>query len=62
MPPELMASWHEQTTGGVTRHVLPGDHFFLHGERTALLATVSAASAVVGRLTDPMNPTGRKDQ
>ncbi|MEU7327934.1 thioesterase II family protein [Streptomyces parvus] len=50
VPHELMASWHEQTTGGFTRHVLPGDHFFLHGERTALLDTVRAAlTAAAGR-------------
>ncbi|MET9686094.1 thioesterase II family protein [Streptomyces coeruleorubidus] len=70
VPPELVAPWHEQTTGGFTRHVLPGDHFFLHSARTALLDTVRTAlaaaagrpSAVVGRLTDPMNRPGRKDQ
>jgi hypothetical protein len=32
-----------RATGGFTRHVLPGDHFFLHSARTALLDTVRAA-------------------
>ncbi|MFE6520895.1 thioesterase II family protein [Streptomyces sp. NPDC057794] len=69
VPPELVASWHEQTTGGFTHHILPGDHFFLHSARTALLNTVRTAltvttgrpSEVAGRLIHPMNRPGRKD-
>ncbi|MEU4086739.1 thioesterase II family protein [Streptomyces aureus] len=50
VPADQVAAWHEQTTGGFTSHVLPGDHFFLHSARTALLDTVRAAlTATVGR-------------
>ncbi|WP_158806275.1 MULTISPECIES: thioesterase II family protein [Streptomyces] len=42
VPPDQVAPWHEQTTGGFTRHVLPGDHFFVHSARTALVDTVRA--------------------
>ncbi|MGE7437605.1 thioesterase II family protein, partial [Kitasatospora sp. NPDC001175] len=49
VPPDQVAFWHEQTTGGFAHHVLPGDHFFLHSERTALLDTLRAALMAAGR-------------
>ncbi|MER6071755.1 alpha/beta fold hydrolase [Streptomyces sp. NPDC001817] len=70
VPPDQVAPWHEQTTGGFAHHVLPGDHFFLHSARTALLDTVRAAlTAVTGQppqgeedLAGPRHRPERKEQ
>jgi medium-chain acyl-[acyl-carrier-protein] hydrolase len=40
--PEEAAAWRAQTSAGFDLRVLPGDHFFLHRCRDALLATVAA--------------------
>jgi len=40
--PEETAAWEAQTRAGFTLQVLPGDHFFLHDQRDALLTTVAA--------------------
>ncbi|MFF9405984.1 thioesterase II family protein [Streptomyces anandii] len=70
VPPDQVAPWHEQTTGGFTQHVLPGDHFFLHSARTALLDTVRAAltaaagrpSQIARRAINPIDRPERKEQ
>jgi surfactin synthase thioesterase subunit len=70
VPPGQVAPWHEQTTSGFAQHVLPGDHFFLHSERTALLDTVRGAlTAATGRppqaaerAIDPIDRPERKEQ
>jgi medium-chain acyl-[acyl-carrier-protein] hydrolase len=35
--PEDLDGWHLHTTRRFTRHLLPGDHFFLHSSQTLLL-------------------------
>jgi len=45
VPPARMDPWREQTSGGFLKQVLPGDHFFLHSSRSALLDAVHAALA-----------------
>ncbi|MFF7243015.1 thioesterase II family protein [Embleya sp. NPDC008237] len=40
--PDTAAGWGEQTAARFALHVLPGDHFFLHSARRALLATLVA--------------------
>lgn len=37
-----LAGWREQTSKGFTLRVLPGDHFFLHGQRAAVLQSICA--------------------
>ncbi|MGH2481672.1 MAG: thioesterase II family protein [Ktedonobacteraceae bacterium] len=39
-----LSAWQAQTTGTFAFHLLPGDHFYLHGERLALLDIISAGS------------------
>ncbi|URM90689.1 alpha/beta fold hydrolase [Streptomyces sp. MRC013] len=70
VPADRVDPWHEQTTGGFTRRLLPGDHFFLHSARTALLDSVRAAltatagrpSGAAGRPTDLLDRPERKGQ
>ncbi|MGP3750117.1 thioesterase II family protein [Streptomyces sp. IBSNAI001] len=70
VPADQVDPWHEQTTGGFTRHLLPGDHFFLHSARTALLDSVHAAltaaarrpTGAAGRPTDLSDQPERKGQ
>jgi medium-chain acyl-[acyl-carrier-protein] hydrolase len=38
---EDLAAWREQTSAGFSVRMLPGDHFFLNTERTALLQTIA---------------------
>jgi medium-chain acyl-[acyl-carrier-protein] hydrolase len=40
--PEQLAAWRVQTRAACPVTLLPGDHFFLHAERPALLATIAA--------------------
>jgi medium-chain acyl-[acyl-carrier-protein] hydrolase len=40
--PDGVAAWRETTRGPVEIRMFPGDHFFLHGQRAALLDTVAA--------------------
>jgi medium-chain acyl-[acyl-carrier-protein] hydrolase len=40
--PELLAAWQAQTTAAFTKHLLPGDHFFLHSEQSCLLRLLAA--------------------
>jgi len=35
--------WHRQTTNGFAKHVLPGNHFFIHSHQRELIALVGAA-------------------
>jgi medium-chain acyl-[acyl-carrier-protein] hydrolase len=42
-PPEGLDAWREQTRAGFDLHVLPGGHFFLHGEQDRLLGVVRDA-------------------
>lgn len=44
--PDRMRAWRRETTAGFTHHVLPGDHFFIHGE----------ASRVVDIVADGLTP------
>ena len=39
--PAGVEAWRETTRGPVEIRMFPGDHFFLHGERRALLDTVA---------------------
>jgi medium-chain acyl-[acyl-carrier-protein] hydrolase len=39
--PEMMQPWALQTIGGFTLHALPGNHFFIHGQRQAVCAMMS---------------------
>ena len=43
--PDQMREWARQTTGKFSFQILPGDHFFLQTERTALLKSIAAALA-----------------
>ncbi|MDG9710516.1 thioesterase II family protein [Streptomyces sp. DH10] len=68
--PDQVAPWLQQTTGGFTRHLLPGDHFFLNSARDTLLDTVRAAlraaagqpSTAAEHPIDPMDRPERKEQ
>lgn len=40
--PEAMAAWRAQTRASFALRVLPGDHFFLIGQREALLEGIAA--------------------
>lgn len=45
VPPEQLACWAEHTRGRFEQVMLPGDHFFMHGQQAALLARISQALA-----------------
>ncbi|MGS0741622.1 thioesterase II family protein [Glaciimonas sp. GG7] len=38
-----MQGWHDKTSASFTLHTLPGDHFFLHPQRTRLLEIITTA-------------------
>jgi medium-chain acyl-[acyl-carrier-protein] hydrolase len=42
-PPDQIEAWRVQTRSDFTRRMFPGDHFFLDGDRAALLCLVSQA-------------------
>jgi medium-chain acyl-[acyl-carrier-protein] hydrolase len=50
MPAEQLAAWREQTRGAFRLHLFPGDHFFIHSARTALLETLSQELAQLLRM------------
>jgi medium-chain acyl-[acyl-carrier-protein] hydrolase len=45
VPVHHVAAWTAQTSVAFAMHMLPGDHFFLRGQRDALLATIAGALA-----------------
>ncbi|SMC73777.1 thioesterase II family protein [Kibdelosporangium aridum] len=47
--PDEMAGWAEMTTGPLTRHVLPGDHFYLVPRRAEVLRLLRSGLAVAHR-------------
>ena len=36
----MLAGWRERTTAGFVQHEFPGDHFFIHAEREAVMAAI----------------------
>lgn len=40
--PGQLAAWRERTTAAFKLHILPGDHFFLHSQKEALLKLLAA--------------------
>jgi len=53
-PPDVLASWREQTTGHFSRHVFPGDHFFVFSARSAVLGVMADEIAHL-RSISPLN-------
>lgn len=39
---EALEAWRGHTTGSFAAHLLPGDHFYLHGDRAAVLRLVAS--------------------
>lgn len=47
--PLLVAPWVEETTGRFDQHVLPGGHFFVHTEQTAVFDVIRQRLAAIPR-------------
>jgi surfactin synthase thioesterase subunit len=41
--PDRVTPWEQHTTGRFSMHVLPGNHFFVHSEQSALLGIIADA-------------------
>ncbi|MCJ8310148.1 MAG: SDR family NAD(P)-dependent oxidoreductase [Hyphomicrobiales bacterium] len=39
---DMLAGWKDRTTGQFEQHELPGDHFFIHGQRHEVMASIVA--------------------
>lgn len=38
---EMLAGWRDRTIGNFEQHELPGDHFFIHGQRHEVMAAIA---------------------
>lgn len=54
IPRRNLEAWREQTTGAFTLRMLPGDHFFLHSNKSLLLRLLaSELQQIAGRAQGP---------
>lgn len=50
--PQALAAWQIHTNNSFNQHLLPGDHFFIHPSRTALLTLINNSLANSQRQTE----------